>query len=64
MEKKKKKINQKPSRVFAFTGWVVPSMSMRVIWFCKDVRGHLALALGGRLLVCAEAEVGLPTWRS
>lgn len=47
-----------------FTGWIVPPMSMRVLRLCKDVGGHLVFALRGGVLLCAEAEAGLPTWRS
>lgn len=39
-------------------------MSMRIIRLCEDVGSHLVFALGGGVLLCAEAEAGLPTWRS
>lgn len=45
-------------------GWIVPPMSMGVLRFCKDAGGHLALALGGRIVICAEGEARVPAWRS
>lgn len=47
-----------------FTGWVVPPMSMRVLGLCEDVGSHLVFALRGGVLICAEAEAGLPARRS
>lgn len=45
-------------------GWIVPPMSMGVLRFCKDAGGHLALALGGQIVICAEGEARVPAWRS
>lgn len=47
-----------------FTGWIVPPMSVRVVRLCEDVGSHLIFALRGGVLLCAEAEAGLPTWWS
>lgn len=43
---------------------IVPSMSMRVVRFCKDARSHFVLALWGCVVVCTEREVGVPTRRT
>lgn len=39
-------------------------MSVRVIRFCKDAGGHLVLALGRCVVICAKGEAGVPTRRS
>lgn len=38
-------------------------MSMGVVRFCKDAGGHLVLALGGCIVICAEGEAGVSAWR-
>lgn len=43
------------------TWWIVPPMGVGVIRLCENVWCHLVFA-GGRVVICAERDAGVPAW--
>lgn len=47
-----------------FTRWIVPSMSVGVLWLSENTGGHLVFSDRWFLLICAKRNVGATTWRA
>lgn len=49
---------------FDFTWWVVPSISIWVLWLSKNIGGHLVFPDRWLLLICTKWNVGAATGRA